>query len=363
MEVRKSLRSKPESPAPSKKRPGRFIPFVVFCALGFIICLRTFDVDSRGGPLSDRLFGSLGMFGRPRGKGDQNAPDIPSNRTLFSPTDSASLSDGSNLAGKESDSLRTVRLGAWNLYPLDYGKITDREIGPRIAEVIASFDLIAISGFRAKNKGAAEGLLFRVNQVGKGRFDFVVSPSSRPNSEFQAFFFNRDRIRVDRESLFEMADPFGRLAAAPLAASFCAAGVDPARRFTFTLVSVRARSDSTPPDPEIFADVYKGVRTRVGRGGVTEDDIILLGSFEASLGRLGTITAIPNLVAAAADIPTDFRGRSVDHLIFDERSTTEYVEKFGIVNLADRFNLPAEEAGRIADHFPIWADFSVLENF
>ena len=363
METRKSLRRTEKSPPPPKKSSRKKLVFVLGGVVAAVWIFQGLD-EKKG----DVIF-SAGTVNRERGKGENNLPGVPAERTIFFSADDSGgdslkkdfFDSAESQAGTES--LRTIRIAAWNLDPLDYGKVTDRVIGGRIAETAASFDLVAISGFRAPNRGVVDGLLYRMNRLGTGRFDSAVPQTPHPHAEFQAFIFNRDRIRIDRDRLYEIMDPRGRLRTPPLVGSFCAVGPAPTQRFTWTLISVRINPETSPPNPEILADIYRTVRQHSGRGGISEDDLILLGSFEAPIEKLGSITTVPDLVSAAADLPTDSAGRSVDHLIFNGRATTEYVEKFGIVNLAERFGISAGEANKIAGHSPIWADFSVMENF
>ena len=359
-------RRKKERKEIRKKRfPTRVIG-VVFAVILLVGFSRRFGAD----PFPVRFF-YRGSCVESEGVGFNNPlfdADGESYRTIFSSTGRK----GETRPERETDRrrpvtaddwnrLRTVRIAFWNLYPADYAKVTDPEIGGRIAEIIADFDLVALAGFRAGNPGVADGLLFRVNRLGK-RFDYLVPPLSG-DGEFNAFFFNRDRIAVDRSGLTRLTDSAGRLPAPALAAPFCAAGMNPTERFTFVVSVLRIDPKRSGPEPNLLADLFREVRDRSGRGGIPEDDLLFLGSFEVPIDRLGTITEIPNLVSVASGIPTDLHGRSVDHFIFDQRSTTEYVERFGIVNLSSRFNIPPEEASRIADHYPIWADFTAKENF
>ena len=108
-------------------------------------------------------------------------------------------------------------------------------------------------------------------------------------------------------------------------------------------------------------ELFTTIRRTAGRFGAAEDDVILLGSFERSTKEMEKLAEIPDLVAVHFDKETDLRGRSTENIIFDERATTEYVERFGVVDLERYFGFSKEEAQKVSSFRPVWADFSVYE--
>ena len=285
-------------------------------------------------------------------------------RTLFTPasqTASAPEPIETSAPPPIPETLRTIRVAVWNLYPLTFAKVTDEQIGGRIAEMISEYDLTLVLGFRAKNRSLADALLHRVNQSGE-RFACVASGMVSPDGEFQAFFYRRDRILLDESRLFDLTDPARRLPSAGFAGAFAAKNVPEERRFTFLLCGARLRPGGSTSERDVLADLYRTLRDYGVESGAAEDDILLGGSFEATAHELGALTRIPNLAAVSDTLITTGDGRAVDHLIFDERAATEYVERFGTHDPAERFKIDRTEANRIAEHFPVYADFSVLEN-
>ena len=80
-----------------------------------------------------------------------------------------------------------------------------------------------------------------------GQWDFVVSqPTGRdaPRQQF-AYLFRRQRVLLDRQSLYHVLDPDDLLNHEPYVAAFRAVGVDPHHAFTFTLVNTLV-SDQFP---------------------------------------------------------------------------------------------------------------------
>ena len=288
--------------------------------------------------------------------------DDPEPRTLFTPVSrSVPTPDPTLPQTAIPETLQTIRVAVWNLYPLTFAKITDGDIGGRIAEMIAGYDLTAVLGFRAKNRSLADALLYRINQPGRN-FACVVSGRISPEGEFQAFYYNRNRIVADESRLYDLTDPAHRLPSAGFAGAFAAKNVPPEKRFTFLFCGVRLESNTSESNRDVLADIYRTLSDRGEDEGNPEDDLLLGGSFEAPIHQLGALARIPNLAAVSDSLTTTVDGRTVDHLIFNERAVTEYVERFGAGDPAERLGISREEADRIGGHFPVYADFSVLES-
>ncbi|MFH1265684.1 MAG: hypothetical protein ABIK89_08135 [Planctomycetota bacterium] len=50
-----------------------------------------------------------------------------------------------------------------------------------------------------------------------------------------------------------------------------------------------------------------------------------------------------------------------DNLVFDARATGEFTGHSGVLDLMAEFGLTEEHALEVSDHFPVWAECSVLE--
>ncbi|MGB9620606.1 MAG: endonuclease/exonuclease/phosphatase, partial [Armatimonadota bacterium] len=60
--------------------------------------------------------------------------------------------------------------------------------------------------------------------------------------------------------------------------------------------------------------------------------------------------------------PTNISGtESSTNIAFDGRATVEYTGRFGIVDLMRQYRLTAAQAQQVAQHLPVWAEFSVYE--
>jgi deoxyribonuclease-1-like protein len=147
----------------------------------------------------------------------------------------------------------------------------------------------------------------------------------------------------------------------PLVASFQVRGPRDDEAFTFTLVDVRVAADRTSQELTALAEVCRAVRS-VSVQGRLEDDIILLGDFNADDRHLGLLGQLPNSITALASIPTNTRGTKMfDNIVFNRLATTEFTGRAGVVDLMHDFSLSMSQALAVSDHLPIWAEFSIYE--
>ena len=56
------------------------------------------------------------------------------------------------------------------------------------------------------------------------------------------------------------------------------------------------------------------------------------------------------------------RTKTYDNLIFDRRATTEYLGRWGVLDLQSSFGLPLDRALEVSDHNPVWAAFYPCES-
>jgi hypothetical protein len=61
-------------------------------------------------------------------------------------------------------------------------------------------------------------------------------------------------------------------------------------------------------------------------------------------------------------IPTNYtRSKTNDNLLLNRVTTQEFTGRSGALDLQDLYSLSQEDAHRISDHQPIWAEFYVQE--
>ena len=255
------------------------------------------------------------------------------------------------------DDLRVIRIAAWNLEPFNFSKVNDASVGEKIARLLQEFDVVAVQGVRSKNRAVLEALVYLIARQG-GEYDYVASSPASLDS-ISAFFFNARTIVVDRESVSDVFDARGRLSPPALVANFRPNGVAAESGFTFQIINARFLGAET--DGETLADLLATLKKRAGGFGVAEDDLIVAGDFGAPIQKIKGVEKIANAATLHQDQITDVDGGSGANLLFDSVATVEYVERFGVVDLAEYFDISDAETPKIARGRPVWGDFSVYE--
>jgi hypothetical protein len=257
----------------------------------------------------------------------------------------------------------TFRIATYNLSGLDEAKIANPRVMEILAQLLGRFDVIALEGMRGKTQGVPVRLIEQLNATSGRQFDFVTCPTQRRDGieHYSGFFFDKTVVEVDRATVHFVEDPSRYFRHKPLVGLF-RARANPLP-FTFYLVAVDTDPERPAAELDRLADVYRSVREFVRGNGPTEDDVIVLGNFEADeqhLGRLGKVAGITAAIGNA--FPTTVRGTKMsDNLLFDRRATVEFTSRAEVVDLMREFNLTIQAASELSEHLPLWGEFSVYE--
>ncbi|MBI1900398.1 MAG: endonuclease/exonuclease/phosphatase family protein [Planctomycetia bacterium] len=268
---------------------------------------------------------------------------------------------GSGSTGSVPGDETAVRVATFNVQVFGQKKLEDAAVMQVLAETVRRFDVVAIQEIRSQQQDVMPRFTAMINAGGR-KYDFIVGPRlGRTTSlEQYAFVFDTERIEHDPSSVYTVGDPGDRLHREPLVASFRARGPPPEQAFTFTLVNVHTDPDSADLEQELAAldDVVRAVRS--DRRG--EDDVIVLGDFNADHEHLGELGAVPGIAAAIRGVPTNTRKtEQYDNVLFHGQATVEFTGRSGVLDLLTEFKLTPEQALDVSDHFPVWAEFSVYE--
>lgn len=253
----------------------------------------------------------------------------------------------------------TIRIASFNIQVFGETKVSNPEVMPIIVEVLKNFDLIAVQEIRAQTDVCQE-LVAQLNRDGRYRYDYVVGPRlGRSNSKEQyAYIYDLASIEVDRNQLYTIDDRNDLLHREPLVGWFRARGPAAQQAFTFSLVNVHTDPDEVDRELNVLDDVFIAVRDDQRK----EDDVIMLGDFNAHNTKLGELGLLPNLVCVVNNTPTNTRGdKQYDNILFSRVSTTEFSGRGGVFDFLRQYNLSLEQALAVSDHLPVWAEFSVYE--
>jgi endonuclease/exonuclease/phosphatase family metal-dependent hydrolase len=259
----------------------------------------------------------------------------------------------------------TIRIASFNIQVFGEKKFSDNGVVDILARVIRKFDVVAVQEIRAMDPTLMSRFVQRVNADGQSRYDFVLGPrlGNSDSKEQYAFIYDVTRIEVDQTSAYTVGDPSNLLEREPLVAGFRARSAPPEQAFTFTLVNVHTKPANATEECDALAAAFRSVRND-GRG---EDDVIMLGDFNADDRRMGMLRLIPDMrYVIPANIHTNtLNNATYDNILFDGRATSEYVGGpnygYGVLELTKEFNLTIDQALLVSDHLPIWAEFSVYE--
>ncbi|QDU26838.1 Endonuclease/Exonuclease/phosphatase family protein [Anatilimnocola aggregata] len=253
----------------------------------------------------------------------------------------------------------SIRIASFNIQVFGDAKINNPAVMPIIVDVLKNFDLIAIQEIRAQ-QDVCQQLVAMLNADGKFRYDYVVGPRlGRSSSKEQyAYIYDLASIEIDRNQLYTVNDRNDLLHREPLVGWFRARGPQPGEAFTFTLVNVHTDPDEVDRELDALADAFIAVRDDQRQ----EDDVVMLGDFNAHNAKLGRLGLLPNLVCVVNNKPTNTRGdKQYDNILFSRVATTEFVGRGGVFDFLRHYNLTLEQALEVSDHLPVWAEFSVYE--
>ena len=252
-----------------------------------------------------------------------------------------------------------IRIASFNIQVFGEAKLADAKSIGILAQIIRKFDVVAVQEVRAKDISFMQRFVAQVNAAGVP-YDFVIGPRlGRSDSKEQyVYIYDTTRIELDRVSVYTVKDPDDLLHREPLVAGFRARGPPPNEAFTFSLINIHTDPDEVDRELDVLDDVFRAVRDD-GRG---EDDVILLGDLNTRESHLGQLGAVPYISYVISGVPTNTNGKETyDNILFDRRATTEFLGRGGVLDVMREFNLTLDEALKVSDHLPIWAEFSVFE--
>lgn len=253
----------------------------------------------------------------------------------------------------------TIKIASFNIQVFGQSKLSKPKVMEILARLVREFDVIAIQEIRSLDQDVMPRFIELINAAGRN-YDFVIGPriGDTSSKEQYAYVFDRQTIEVDRTFLYTVNDPDNLLHREPLVGWFRARGPSVDEAFTFTLINVHTDPDIVATEMSVMDDVYRVVRD----DGRNEDDVIILGDFNADSEHLGELGQVPGMTWAIAGIPTNVRRtEQYDNIIFHRDATKEFVGRSGVVDFMRDYNLSTEEALEVSDHLPVWAEFSIYE--
>ncbi|MBD3673366.1 MAG: endonuclease/exonuclease/phosphatase family protein [Planctomycetaceae bacterium] len=253
---------------------------------------------------------------------------------------------------------QTIRLGTFNIQVFGKSKLGKPDVMGILADVARQFDVLAIQEIRTQDDSHLDQFLRMVNQTGRQYRGVIGERIGRTSSTEQyAFVYDSEIIEVVEGSVYTIQDPYDRLHREPLIASFRVRGPPSREPFGFRLINIHTDPDETKTELDALADVFAVVQQSPG-----DDDTILLGDLNVDVRNFGRLSLLPGISPVIRDQNTNTRGTSqMDNIVVDQRYTIEMTGQAGVMDLMEMYGLSRENALKVSDHLPVWADFSMFE--
>jgi deoxyribonuclease-1-like protein len=258
----------------------------------------------------------------------------------------------------------TIKIASFNIQDFGQTKLNKTEVMLTLAFIVRQFDLVAIQEISSQDQQLIPQFVAMINQPIRAgdpgrRYDHVIGPrvgNSTAKEQF-AYLFDSEKILCDRTQVYTIGDPDNLISREPLVATF-ATRAPPDSAFTFTLINVHTDPDVVRVELDALAEAYRVVR----RAGVDEDDVIMLGDFNADDTHFGRLGQIPGIWPLIRGVFTNTKQNKLfDNIIVHQPSTTEIGQNSGVFDIVRNFNMTTQQAEAVSDHFPVWAEFSVYE--
>lgn len=258
----------------------------------------------------------------------------------------------------------TIRIASYNIQVFGDEKSRMPYVMGTLALAIHNFHVVAIQEIRTQDAYFLDSFLRNyVNADGKHYYDYVIGPRlGRSNSKEQyAFIYDTTAVEVNRQSIYTVNDPQDLMHREPLVALFRVRGPAPTEAFTFMLVNVHTDPDETDEELDTLADVYRAVRQASGG----EDDVIILGDLNVDDRHLGRLGEIPSIRPIVRGVFTNTRQTALyDNFVVHQPSTAEFTGRWGVFDVRQLVSPPltTDQALKLSDHLPIWAEFAAYES-
>lgn len=273
-------------------------------------------------------------------------------------------SNGQTIAG----TVDNLRIASWAINGFGPQQLRDPDLATILLDMISRFDVVALQQVRGSERDFLPSLVAMLNQSGRS-YDYLAGPIQGQNpslppgtlssdGEQLVIVYDTNRVVTDRSQLYTVADPENRLSHKPLVAWFRAAEANPQRAWTFSLVNMRVDLSRARHEvaemPRLIAAIHGD-----GRG---EDDVVIAGLLQADHHYLMGILGGANHWFATHDKSTDVYSKyQTSNLIVDRRTTTEAVQRGGVIDFLRIHNLSIARAEKVTPHLPVYAEFSPWE--
>ena len=257
---------------------------------------------------------------------------------------------------------QNILIASLNIQAFGKKKLSDPWVIGHIVSLIRLFDVVAIQEVRAEDQTTLPTLVKMINANG-ARYDYLLGPrlGRSVSKEQYAYIYDTARVVSGPDAVYTIEDDADLLHREPLVARFVTRVQPGVRPFSFSLVNMHTDPDEVKSEIPVMHTVLKGIR-EFEYYSAREDDVILMGDLNAGPKQFGELGRIPGIFWTVDNEPTNTIRKSIyDNIIFDRGLTNEFTGRSGVLDVCELFGIKVDEALRISDHLPIWAEFTIGE--
>lgn len=257
---------------------------------------------------------------------------------------------------------QTILVSSFNIQTFGKKKLEDPWVIDKIIAIIRQFDVVAVQEVRAEDQTTIPRLIQLINANG-ARYDYLLGPrlGRSVSKEQYAYIYDTASVVSSPDAIYTIEDNADLLHREPLVARFVTRVPQGARPFSFSLVNIHTDPDEVKTELPVMHTVLKGIR-EFEYLSAHEDDVILMGDLNASPKQFGPLAQIPGIYwIIDSEATNTIRKSTWDNMIFDRGLTNEHTGRSGVLDVCDMFGIKVDDALRISDHLPIWAEFTTQE--
>jgi endonuclease/exonuclease/phosphatase family metal-dependent hydrolase len=244
-------------------------------------------------------------------------------------------SDASGALGVPTRTQQTILIASFNIQAFGVKKVSDPVVVDRIVRILRLFDVIGIQEVRATDR--------------------------TDSKEQYCYVYDTTRILSSPSASYTVNDTADLLHREPLVGRFATrvpAGYPP---FTFSLMNIHTDPGEVKQELPVMHTVLQVVR-EYEWSTAREDDVMMMGDLNAAPSKFGNLAQVPGIYWVIRDQPTNTRRTELyDNILFDRGPTNEFVGRAGVLDMSTLYGISMEEALKVSDHNPIWAEFSIVE--
>ena len=290
---------------------------------------------------------------------------VESPHTLFNflpdatppPSPTPTPSDNLDLGGNQSSN-ETLRIGAFNIQVFGISKASKPEVMDVLADIIRTYDVIAIQEIRDKSQTALPALVDLTNSDGS-QYDYVVSERlGRTTSKEQyAYIFNTQTIEIINTPHTypepSNTDPFHR---EPYIASFKALGGN----FDATFIVIHTDPDEATEEinglcavVEYALGSYPDEADFIVMGDLNADGTYFDEESSSTISGSGYYWVIDDSV----DTTTKSTDYTYDRIIVTDSALSDLSGDSGVYRYDIEYGLTVDETIAVSDHYPVFAEY------